>query len=148
MHMLLIPTSLAGMISTPLGTMFVCLLYNTHHVSNRPPQSFPIGWEDSADGFRGHVFRSSDNSTVVLAIKGTTLNGPTSKKDKFNDNLLFSCCCARVDIRWALNTVCGCYSGHNKCDATCLADAMIEDSLFYSTGTVGCNLFCWSCSSN
>ncbi|KAG5642884.1 hypothetical protein DXG03_001926 [Asterophora parasitica] len=48
--------------------------------------SFPFGWEDS-DGFRGHVFLSSDNSTIVLSIKGTTLNGPTSKKDKFNDNL-------------------------------------------------------------
>lgn len=50
-------------------------------------QSFPFGWEDESDGFRGHVFISSDNSTIVLAIKGTTLNGPTSKKDKFNDNL-------------------------------------------------------------
>ncbi|KAG6832076.1 hypothetical protein H0H92_005498 [Tricholoma furcatifolium] len=49
--------------------------------------SFPFGWEDADDGFRGHVFFSSDNSTLVLAIKGTTLNGPTSKKDKFNDNL-------------------------------------------------------------
>ncbi|KAG5352974.1 hypothetical protein C0989_011617 [Termitomyces sp. Mn162] len=49
--------------------------------------SFPFGWEDESDGFRGHVFFSSDNSTIVLAIKGTTLNGPTSKKDKFNDNL-------------------------------------------------------------
>jgi putative lipase involved disintegration of autophagic bodies len=99
-------------------------------------QSFPFGWEDAADGFRGHVFRSSDNATTILSIKGTTLNGPTSKKDKYNDNLLFSCCCARVDVRWALHTVCGCYAGHNKCDATCLSDAMIEDSLFYSTGVV------------
>ena len=49
-------------------------------------ESFPFGWEES-DGFRGHVFLSSDNYTVVLAIKGTTLQGPTSKLDKFNDNL-------------------------------------------------------------
>ena len=49
-------------------------------------QSFPFGWEES-DGFRGHVFLSSDNSTIVLSIKGTTLQGPTSKLDKFNDNL-------------------------------------------------------------
>ncbi|KAJ3994052.1 alpha/beta-hydrolase [Lentinula boryana] len=62
--------------------------------------SFPFGYEDAEDGFRGHVFLSSDNSTIVLAIKGTTLQGPTSKKDKFNDNLLFSCCCARVDFSW------------------------------------------------
>ena len=33
------------------------------------------------------MFLSADNSTVVLSIKGTTLKGPTSKKDKFNDNL-------------------------------------------------------------
>ncbi|KAK7054675.1 hypothetical protein VNI00_003138 [Paramarasmius palmivorus] len=50
--------------------------------------SFPFGWEDSEDGFRGHVFLSSDNSTVILSIKGTTLQGPTSWKDKLNDNLL------------------------------------------------------------
>jgi len=50
-------------------------------------QSFPFGWEDATEGFRGHVFMSSDNSTVILSIKGTTLQGPTSKKDKFNDNL-------------------------------------------------------------
>jgi lipase ATG15 len=50
-------------------------------------QSFPVGWDREDDGFRGHVFLSSDNSTIVLSIKGTTLQGPTSKKDKFNDNL-------------------------------------------------------------
>jgi putative lipase involved disintegration of autophagic bodies len=49
-------------------------------------ESFPFGWEE-ADGFRGHVFLSSDNSTVVLSIKGTTLQGSTSKLDKYNDNL-------------------------------------------------------------
>lgn len=50
-------------------------------------QSFPFGWEDDQNGFRGHVFKSKDNSTVVLAIKGTTVQGETSKKDKFNDNV-------------------------------------------------------------
>ncbi|KAJ7219412.1 hypothetical protein GGX14DRAFT_389975 [Mycena pura] len=49
--------------------------------------SFPFGWEDLENGFRGHVFMSSDNSTVMLSIKGTTLQGPTSKRDKLNDNL-------------------------------------------------------------
>ncbi|KAJ6630610.1 Alpha/Beta hydrolase protein [Mycena sp. CBHHK59/15] len=96
--------------------------------------SFPFGWEDSTDGFRGHVFMSSDNSTVVLSIKGTTLQGPTSKKDKYNDNLLFSCCCARVDISWVFSTVCDCYKNSWRCDNTCLTQALIEDSLFYSVG--------------
>ena len=65
-------------------------------------QSFPFGWEDAADGFRGHVFTNPANTTVVLSIKGTTLQGPTSKKDKFNDNLLFSCCCAGWTSRGCL----------------------------------------------
>ncbi|KAK0228747.1 alpha beta-hydrolase [Armillaria fumosa] len=96
--------------------------------------SFPFGWEDPADGFRGHVFISSDNSTIILSIKGTTVQGPSSKKDKFNDNLLFSCCCARVDISWVFRTVCDCYARNWKCDNTCLSEALIQDSLFYSVG--------------
>ncbi|KAJ3822915.1 Lipase [Lentinula raphanica] len=96
--------------------------------------SFPFGYEDAQDGFRGHVFLSSDNSTIVLAIKGTTIQGPTSKKDKFNDNLLFSCCCARVDFSWVFRQVCDCYSGSWRCDNTCLSNALVEDSLFYTVG--------------
>ncbi|KAJ7087887.1 alpha/beta-hydrolase [Mycena epipterygia] len=103
--------------------------------------SFPFGWEDKDNGFRGHVFMSSDNSTVVLSIKGTTLQGPTSKQDKYNDNLpvsffltLFSCCCARVDFSWVFRQVCDCYRNSWRCDNTCLTKALIEDSLFYSVG--------------
>ncbi|KAF5373746.1 hypothetical protein D9758_000709 [Tetrapyrgos nigripes] len=107
---------------------------NWYEVDQSWNTSFPIGWEDAQDGFRGHVFISSDNSTVVLSIKGTTIQGPTSKKDKFNDNLLFSCCCALVDLSWIFNTVCKCYSNHWRCDDTCLSEALIEDSLFYSVG--------------
>ncbi|KAI0082845.1 alpha/beta-hydrolase [Panus rudis PR-1116 ss-1] len=96
--------------------------------------SFPYGWEDPADGFRAHVFVSPDNSTVIVSIKGTTLRGPTSKKDRFNDNLLFSCCCARVDLSWIFHTVCDCYAKHWRCDNTCLFRALVQDSLFYSIG--------------
>ncbi|KAH0830627.1 alpha beta-hydrolase [Lanmaoa asiatica] len=100
--------------------------------------SFPLGWDTDGDGFRGFVFRSRDNSTVVLSIKGTTLQGSTSKKDKLNDNLLFSCCCARVDFSWVFSTVCDCYSDwsglYRRCDDPCLSAALIKDSLFYSTG--------------
>ncbi|RDB22165.1 putative lipase ATG15 [Hypsizygus marmoreus] len=106
---------------------------NWYEVDPAWNRSFPFGWEDS-DGFRGHVFMSSDNSTVVLSIKGTTLNGPTSKKDRFNDNLLFSCCCARVDISWKFRTVCDCYAHNWRCDDLCLTNALIQDSLFYSIG--------------
>ncbi|RDB26120.1 putative lipase ATG15 [Hypsizygus marmoreus] len=100
--------------------------------------SYPFGWEPDADGFRGHVFATPDNKTVVLAIKGTSAGmfgsgGPTVKKDKINDNLLFSCCCARVD--WSWSTVCGCYRGGWKCDQNCVEDALIGESLFYPIGT-------------
>lgn len=56
------------------------------------------------------------------------------KKDKFNDNLLFSCCCAHVD--WTWTTVCDCFRGGWKCDIDCLQEALIEESLFYPIGTV------------
>ncbi|KAJ7613852.1 Alpha/Beta hydrolase protein [Mycena polygramma] len=101
--------------------------------------SIPFGWEHDADGFRGHVFVSDDNSTVVISIKGTSApwiaggEGPTKKRDKRNDNLLFSCCCARVGPTWS--TVCDCYSGGDKCDQGCLEDALVDDSLYYHIGT-------------
>ncbi|KAI0077056.1 alpha/beta-hydrolase [Panus rudis PR-1116 ss-1] len=100
--------------------------------------SYPFGWEPDQDGFRGHVFATPDNSTVVLSIKGTSATfvgggGPTSKKDKFNDNLLFSCCCARID--WTWTTVCDCYRGGYRCDQGCLEQSLVDDSLFYPIGT-------------
>ncbi|KAJ3810694.1 alpha/beta-hydrolase [Lentinula aff. lateritia] len=99
--------------------------------------TYPFGWEPDADGFRGQVFATPDNSTVIVSVKGTSAGllgggGPTVKKDKLNDNLLFSCCCARVD--WTWTTVCGCYRGGWKCDQECVETALIEESLFYSMG--------------
>ncbi|KII88294.1 hypothetical protein PLICRDRAFT_41455 [Plicaturopsis crispa FD-325 SS-3] len=107
---------------------------NWYDVDSAWNTSLPFGWDGVEDGFRGHAFVSSDNSTVVLAIKGTTLQGPTSRKDKFNDNLMFSCCCARVDLSWVFSTVCDCYAKNWRCDNSCLSNALIQDSLFYSTG--------------
>ncbi|GMK59084.1 hypothetical protein CspeluHIS016_0700990 [Cutaneotrichosporon spelunceum] len=100
-----------------------------------------FGWEPDADGLRGHIFADESNSTVVIAIKGTSAGvlgsgGPTSKNDKFNDNLLFSCCCARVDFSWS--TVCDCYAGGYKCEQTCLEKALLEESVY---ATVGTNLY-------
>ncbi|KAJ7588464.1 Alpha/Beta hydrolase protein [Mycena floridula] len=82
---------------------------------------------------------STDQSTVALSIKGTTApwiaggGGPTTKKDKINENLLFSCCCAKVGPTWS--TVCGCHQGGWKCDLGCLEESLVEDSLFYGVGT-------------
>ncbi|KAJ7617279.1 hypothetical protein FB45DRAFT_1063775, partial [Roridomyces roridus] len=63
-------------------------------------------------------------SSSPSLVKGTSApwtaggEGPTKKKDKLNDNLLFSCCCARVSPRWS--TVCDCYAGGDKCDQKCV----------------------------
>ena len=92
-------------------------------------QGMPVGWEPDDDGFRGYVFATEDNSTVVLTIKGksvpTTDGGPTVEKDKLNDTLLFSCCCARVSRTWT--PVCDCYRGVWKCDGGCVSEALIEE---------------------
>ncbi|KAF8328844.1 alpha/beta-hydrolase [Cantharellus anzutake] len=103
--------------------------------------SYPVGWESDSDGLRGHVFSTPDNLTVVLSIKGTSASilgggGPTQRKDKLNDNLLYSCCCARVD--WSWSTVCGCYAGAGKCDTGCLEESLAEETLFYP---IGVNLY-------
>lgn len=103
--------------------------------------STPYGWDPQADGMRGHVFVSTDNTTVVIAIKGTSAGwmvgggGPTVGKDKKNDNLLFSCCCARVGPTWS--TVCDCYDGGYRCDTDCVEEAMKDEGLFYPIGLVG-----------
>ena len=92
-----------------------------------------FGWTE--DGIRGHVFATADNSSIVVAIKGTSAGGfaggggPTQIKDKINDNLLFSCCCARVD--WSWSTVCDCYQGGWKCGQSCVEDALIDKSVYY-----------------
>ena len=106
-------------------------------------QHFPHGWLPTDDGMRGHVFVSTDNSTVIIVIKGTSAfwpvgdGGPTTAKDKLNDNLLFSCCCARVGPTWS--TVCGCYDGGYRCKEQCVQDALAkEEGLFYP---IGLNLY-------
>ncbi|KAF5359313.1 hypothetical protein D9756_003279 [Leucocoprinus leucothites] len=109
-----------------------------YDLGDKWPVSYPFGWQPPyADGFRGHVFATPDNSTVVVSIKGTSAglwgSSPTAKKDKLNDNLLFSCCCARVG--WTWTTVCDCYRGSYKCDQECLEEALMDESLFYPIGT-------------
>lgn len=136
-------------------------------------QSDSFGWKE--DGLRGHVFADEANTTVVLALKGTSAlivggGGGTARNDKTNvsagretwlppgvaavwlnpqscrslvvplaqDNLLFSCCCARVD--WSWSTVCDCYDGSYKCRQDCLEEAVITKSAYYPVATVRLSL--------
>lgn len=92
------------------------------------------GWNDN--GIRGHVFTSNNDSIVVLAIKGTSskilLGGggdETSFNDKINDNLLFSCCCARVNYLWT--PVCDCFRKANTCDERCLEQELHNRDRYY-----------------
>lgn len=92
-----------------------------------------VGWD--GDGVRGHVFATKDSSVVVLAIKGTSAavfdsGGDTVPKDKINDNLLFSCCCARISYYW--NTVCDCYTGKSyTCNQECLERELYSKDRYY-----------------
>lgn len=114
--------------------------------------SYSIGWFD--EGIRGHVFVESleegQNRTplVIIAIKGTTAaglgggngdpdndggrtgdDGKTVEQDKLNDNLLFSCCCARVSSLWS--TVCDCYEKTYTCNQNCLEKALRHPDKYY-----------------
>lgn len=123
--------------------------------------SSSFGWQE--DGIRGHVFSSGpNNESIIIALKGTSSfvgGGETGRNDKVNDNLLFSCCCARID--WTWTPVCDCYAGRgedppsndttaavpsatskfedqvyvNRCNLTCLEDALIEKSVYFPLAT-------------
>lgn len=97
-------------------------------------QSIGYGWNDT--GIRGHIFVSDDESTVVIAYKGTSaafLSGSgsddTVDNDRINDNLLFSCCCARVSYMWT--TVCDCYQSSYTCDQRCLEKELYRKDRYY-----------------
>ncbi|KAG2198408.1 hypothetical protein INT47_008985 [Mucor saturninus] len=91
-----------------------------------------FGWE--TDGIRGHIFASEDDSLIVVSIKGTSAGlwtgGPTGEKDKINDNMLFSCCCARISRAWT--PVCNCYQGNEyRCESKCLEKNISQTDLYY-----------------
>jgi lipase ATG15 len=94
--------------------------------------SIPFGWEDS--GIRGQVFSDETNSTVVLAVKGTTVsmfegNG-TSGHDKDNDNIFGSCCCGQGGA-YLWRQVCDCQTGTYTCDQQCVAKELVKPNRYY-----------------
>jgi putative lipase involved disintegration of autophagic bodies len=91
----------------------------------------PFGWSDdnndrTANNVRGYIFINENSKILVVSIKGTSaglfgIGGPTAENDKYNDNMMFSCCCAIVDRTW--RGICGCHSGiTNTCENKCLRD--------------------------
>ncbi|OZJ06141.1 hypothetical protein BZG36_01019 [Bifiguratus adelaidae] len=111
----------------------------TNNAYNDPVSSKPSDWYDlgekwhlnsswgwDTDGVRGHVYGDDKNTTFVLVIKGTTYG---IADDKLNDNILFSCCCARVGPTW--RTVCDCYRSGYQCNQTCLEESVAGNELYY-----------------
>lgn len=101
-----------------------------------------FGWD--GNGLRGHIYANAARSLVIIAFKGTStllMGGGTVSMDKYIDNMMFSCCCARVGISWI--PVCGCYlggdnigleEGHSssgRCNQTCLEVELREDENSY-----------------
>lgn len=97
-------------------------------------ENINFGWLE--DGLRGHIFVSNKSNTVVIGIKGTLGAGlpgggsdETATNDKINDNLLFSCCCARVGYMWT--TVCDCYEKTYTCNQDCLERELLRQDRYY-----------------
>ncbi|KAI4718269.1 alpha/beta-hydrolase [Aureobasidium sp. EXF-10727] len=91
-----------------------------------------FGWED--DGLRGHIFADTENKTVVIGLKGTSLwffDAPeTTDNDRLNDNLFGSCCCGQGG-QYSWKQVCECQSSAYTCNSTCLVRSLREKSSYY-----------------
>lgn len=94
--------------------------------------SQPFGWE--GDGLRGHIFADEGNKTIIIGLKGTSpavFDGDgTTTRDKLNDNLLFSCCCAQGG-QYFWRQVCDCQSSTYTCNSTCLVKALKSKTRYY-----------------
>lgn len=95
-------------------------------------ESRRFGWE--GNGLRGHIFADQDNSTIIIAIKGTSpalFDGAgTTTSDKENDNLFFGCCCgAGGHILW--RRVCECSTSAFTCNQTCIVKALRMKNRYY-----------------
>ncbi|KAJ3129144.1 putative lipase atg15 [Nowakowskiella sp. JEL0407] len=97
-------------------------------------ESVGFGWE--SDGIRGYVFADERNEIMVITVKGTSAaffgvgDVPTSARDKFNDNMMFSCCCAKPG--WTWKGICGCCTSPNRCDKNCLLDESSYETSYYN----------------
>ena len=91
-----------------------------------------FGFEGGA--IRGYVFED-DQDNLVIVIKGTSLatplgSGPTGKLDKLNDNLMFSCCCAKSGWEWT--PICTCPISGTECSKSCILKESSFDGSYYN----------------
>lgn len=76
---------------------------------------------------------------MVITVKGTSPTwiggGPTTGRDKFNDNMMFSCCCAYVDRSW--KPICDCAKSTSSCNQDCVEKkSNFADSYFNMAQTI------------
>ena len=92
-----------------------------------------FGWE--GDSLRGHIFANKDNSTIIIALKGTSPavfdGAETTTNDKVNDNLFFGCCCGQGG-QYLWHPVCDCMTAAYTCNQTCLVTALREENRYYA----------------
>jgi lipase ATG15 len=95
-------------------------------------RSLGFGWE--GDSLRGHVFADKTNSTIVIAIKGTSPavfdGADTTTNDKMNDNLFFGCCCGQGG-QYLWRAVCDCRTATYTCNETCVTQALRGKHRYY-----------------
>ncbi|OMJ26821.1 putative lipase ATG15 [Smittium culicis] len=91
-----------------------------------------FGW--NSDGLRGYIYSSKSKKIVVISFKGTSTSifsakgRSTAPNDRFNDNRLFSCCCAKVGFSWS--GVCNCNMPKNRCNQQCLRESLLDEDLY------------------
>lgn len=87
----------------------------------------------NGDGLRGHVFVNEKEKILIIGIKGTTMRvikkNKISQNDKFNDNLLFSCCCGQDLVFYSGS--CKCKMDSKVCDDSCVKEAILSDNSYY-----------------
>ena len=93
-----------------------------------------FGWEK--DGLRGDIYADEDNSTVVIAFKGTSIllydGSETTSNDKLNDNLIGSCCCGQGG-QYLWRRACDCYEKAYTCNQPCLVRALSEENRYFKS---------------
>jgi lipase ATG15 len=96
-------------------------------------ESQGFGWQ--GDGLRGHIFADEGNRTIVISLKGTSpavFDGDgTTTRDKLNDNLFGSCCCAQGG-QYFWRQVCDCYATTYTCNQTCLVQSLKDRNRYYN----------------
>lgn len=95
--------------------------------------SASFGWQNS--GIRGYLFADDSQGVLVIALKGTSLatpivSGPTARLDKLNDNMMFSCCCAKAGWEWT--PICDCPVSATECSQSCIIRESNFDGSYYN----------------